>query len=60
MLDSRGGDGGAPSGFEQQGAPSGYEQRSAPAPAGGQPATPATNAPTLSDDDGDFDDDIAF
>lgn len=49
MLDSRGSDAGAPSGFEQRGAP-------APAPAENKP--PA-NAPTLSDDD-DFDDDIPF
>ncbi len=49
MLDSRGGDSGAPSGFEPRGAP-------APAPAQSQPAA---NAPTISDDD-DFDDDIPF
>ena len=47
MLDSRGSNGGAPSGFEQRGAP---------APAENQPAA---NAPTISDDD-DFDDDIPF
>lgn len=50
MLDSRGGDAGPPSGFEQRGGP--------PAPAESSPA-PASNAPTISDDD-DFDDDIPF
>ena len=61
MLDSRGGgDGGAPSGFEQRGAPSGFEQQGSPAPAPAPAQNqPTANAPTISDDD-EFDDDIPF
>jgi single-strand DNA-binding protein len=48
MLDSRGGGGGAPTGFESQDSGNSY---------GGAPQS-SNNAPTLSDDD--FDDDIPF
>ena len=57
MLDSRGGEAGAASGFEQRGAPAPVDNQ----PVDNQPVDnqPAANAPTLSDDD-DFDDDIPF
>ncbi|MEZ5552138.1 MAG: single-stranded DNA-binding protein [Pseudomonadales bacterium] len=52
MLDSRGGAGGAPSGFENE--PMGGSSRGSSAG-----SNTRDNAPTLSDD-GDFDDDIPF